>query len=60
MPEMYTNDYNRKRAKQLKLWYTQQEYDVIRDAAKAAGQPMNAYVLRAVELLASQEKEPQE
>lgn len=58
MPKMYTNDYNRKRAKQLKLWYTQQEYDIIRDAAKAAGQPMNAFVLRAVELFAS--KEPQE
>lgn len=60
MTEMYTNDQNRKRSKQLKLWYTQGEYDLIRDGAKAAGVPMNAYVLRAVQLLQEQEQQAQD
>ncbi len=57
--KMYTNDYQRKRAKQLKLRYTQAEYNEIAEGAKATGETMSNYVLRAVRELQQREKDLQ-
>lgn len=58
--KVYTNNYNRKRPKQLKVYYTQEEFNLIKTAAKLAGQPMNAYILRAVIALQEQEQQAQD